>query len=277
MHLDPVYARRTQAGAAVVHGVHAALWALDALYASRTVPAIRGLKARFDRFIYLDETVEASIVSERADQIDLELMVEGARATGIAVLLGPRRSEPKSPRRLEQPRSDLPRDLSLEALSSVEGSFVFAKPDPAAAAAFPALARAIGGEATNSLAALSTLVGMHCPGLNSIFSKLAVDFYEQDSPDRILAFAVRKVQPLFRLATIGLDAPYLAGTVDCFVRQPPVKQPSVRDLAGSVAPDAFAGARALVVGGSRGLGELTAKLLALGGAETVVTYLVGSG
>ena len=31
LHMDPVYARRTQLGAAAVHGVHAALWALEEL------------------------------------------------------------------------------------------------------------------------------------------------------------------------------------------------------------------------------------------------------
>src|SRR6185295_12415070 len=37
----------------------------------------------------------------------------------------------------------------------------------------------------------------------------------------------------------------------------------------------FAGVRGLVVGGSRGLGEVTAKLLAVGGADVRVTYKHG--
>ena len=31
IHLDPIAARRTQAGTVVVHGMHAVLWALDKL------------------------------------------------------------------------------------------------------------------------------------------------------------------------------------------------------------------------------------------------------
>src|SRR5208283_179858 len=34
MHMDPIAARRTQAGAPVVHGIHYALWAIDALVVS---------------------------------------------------------------------------------------------------------------------------------------------------------------------------------------------------------------------------------------------------
>lgn len=276
MHLDPVYARRTQAGDAVVHGVHAALWALDALCALRPDMAISGLKVRFDRFIYLDEPVEALLVSERPDRIDVELLVEGARSTGIAIGLGQPGPGRDRARRRPAPGETLPRDLSLEALDGAEGSFLAAQPDGAAGEAFPDLSGAVGMGATNSLIALSTLVGMHCPGLHSIFSKFAVDFHSGDVADRSFDYAVSRVDPRFRLVIVDLDAPFLSGKVDCFVRQPPVRQPSMSDLGGTVPPRAFAGGRALVVGGSRGLGELTAKLLALGGADVVITYLVGA-
>ena len=35
MHVDPLAARRTQAGAAAVHGVHNFLWAMDQIAAAR--------------------------------------------------------------------------------------------------------------------------------------------------------------------------------------------------------------------------------------------------
>ena len=47
-------------------------------------------------------------------------------------------------------------------------------------------------------------------------------------------------------------------------------------MSGAVEPGEFAGSTALVVGGSRGLGEVTAKLLAAGGAQVIITYRVGS-
>lgn len=276
MHLDAVYARRTQAGDAVVHGVHAALWALDALCAIRSDIAIGGLKVRFDRFLYLDEPVDAFIVSERSDGIEVELSVEGARSTSIAIGLGRPRVDGKRERQQADPAGPLPLDLSLEALDRAEGGFIAAQTDEAAGSAFPHLSGRVGKEATNGLIALSTLVGMHCPGLHSIFSKFAVDFHEKDVADRTLSYAVARVDERFRLVTVALDAPFLAGKVDCFVRQPPVKQPAMRDLVGTVPPQAFAGERALVVGGSRGLGELSAKLLAAGGADVVITYRVGA-
>jgi hypothetical protein len=47
------------------------------------------------------------------------------------------------------------------------------------------------------------------------------------------------------------------------------------EIARHVAANAFAGTISLVVGGSRGLGALTAKLLAAGGGQVIVTFARG--
>jgi hypothetical protein len=67
----------------------------------------------------------------------------------------------------------------------------------------------------------------------------------------------------------------LAGAVQSYARTPPTPQMLVRDLDGLVEPDEFGGAAALIIGGSRGLGEVTAKLLAAGGARVAISYRVG--
>jgi nucleoside-diphosphate-sugar epimerase len=46
-------------------------------------------------------------------------------------------------------------------------------------------------------------------------------------------------------------------------------------VAAQVDPAEFAGMRALIIGGSRGLGELTAKLIASGGGHVTITYAIG--
>src|SRR5688572_29550477 len=71
--------------------------------------------------------------------------------------------------------------------------------------------------------------------------------------------------------TLAIAGGGLVGTVDSFARQPPVPQKSSREFVGLVEPGAFTGSTALVIGGSRGLGEVTAKLLAAGGAKVTIT------
>jgi NAD(P)-dependent dehydrogenase (short-subunit alcohol dehydrogenase family) len=65
------------------------------------------------------------------------------------------------------------------------------------------------------------------------------------------------------------------GTVYSSARMPPVDQASMKALTGSVESGAFAGSTALIIGGSRGLGELTAKLIATGGGRVIVTWRTG--
>ena len=63
IHVDPVYARRTQIGQQVVHGMHALLWALD-VFASASIELkrFRILKVDFHKPIYVDEPVVANII-----------------------------------------------------------------------------------------------------------------------------------------------------------------------------------------------------------------------
>ena len=60
-----------------------------------------------------------------------------------------------------------------------------------------------------------------------------------------------------------------------FARVPPVSQPSMAAIAEHVGGGEFDKSTALIVGGSRGLGELTAKLIAAGGGKVIITFAIG--
>jgi NAD(P)-dependent dehydrogenase (short-subunit alcohol dehydrogenase family) len=61
------------------------------------------------------------------------------------------------------------------------------------------------------------------------------------------------------------------------MRHAPVVQRPIEDLAAYVPRDAFAGVMALIVGGSRGLGEVAGKLVAAGGGLPILTYANDAG
>lgn len=277
MHMDPVAARRTQAGSPVVHGVHAIAWALDAFVAKfGELGTPLRLNVRFDRFIYLDRPVEAVVAERGPAGWLIVLSVDGAKVASargelqaeVPVDLGDSTSLAE-PLLMKQARN-----LDLADLPGVEGLFQATSTSRSLAAAFPSLSREIGAGAVGSLLALSTLVGMHAPGLHSIFSKFMVTLTPAGETGP-LSYRVTKVQPLLRAVEIAVVGLGLRGSVSCFVRRPPVVQPSMKalDVVGSTD---CVGHRVLVVGGSRGLGEVTAKLCALGGADVTITYAVGS-
>src|SRR6516162_4111748 len=67
IHLDPIAARKTQAGTVVVHGVHAILWALNKVLELGEITAeIVSLNVQFRNFIPVGKQVELRLLSRDA-------------------------------------------------------------------------------------------------------------------------------------------------------------------------------------------------------------------
>ncbi len=270
MHMDPIAARRTQAGFPVVHGVHTLLWALESLAAGgRLDQTLTRLKVRFLKWVYIDD--EAVLT---ATDKSLQVEVQGLPVLSADLIFGtpaaPGASVAPSP--AEPLKAAL--DLSFAEMDKRKGH-AYVAPGSSVEALFPHLTRLFGSTIAE-IAACSYIIGMEAPGLHSMFSKLDLTLTPvPDDARTALAYEVTYHDERFRKARIGVTGRGISGTLDAFVRTPPVAQAGLAELADAVTPGEFAGMRALVVGGSRGLGELTAKLIALGGGHPTLTYALG--
>ncbi len=279
LHMDPVAARRTQAGAPVVHGVHGLLWALDELSAHFPLETLSTLKVRFERFIPVTQPVELRVVKATETSLRADITLDGIPVTLITLALGPRSVKTPPPHPNPGVRvgagPEPVRVLSLDQIAETNGHIDHVADATRIAQTFPRLSAKIGPSRIAALASSSRLVGMVCPGLHSIFLKIAVDLVDAPQDHSGIDFTVTRVDQRFRLTTMNIAGDGLLGSVECLVRMPPVAQPAYKELLGWVEPDAFAATTALIVGGSRGLGELTAKLIAAGGGQCLITYAVG--
>ncbi len=278
MHLDAILARRTRAAAPVVHGVHLLLWTLDAFAANHPrPPRLRGFRARFSRFVYVEESAEAVLAHRGLDSVRLNVSVGGAPVMLVAIHFGDSRPDSNdlltSAELISPPATAL--DFSFEQLAGRSGRLAFATPPEVVAAMFPAAAEWLGARRIAALAASSNLVGMVCPGRHSVFRGLSLESCAETYPQDVVAFRVAETDPRFRLVRQEIAGGGMTGSLECFARTPPVSQPTMQSLAGLVDATEFAGAVALVVGGSRGLGELASKLVATGGGRVIITYQVG--
>jgi NAD(P)-dependent dehydrogenase (short-subunit alcohol dehydrogenase family) len=278
MHLDAILARRTRAAAPVVHGVHLLLWTLDAFAANQPRPPhLRSFRARFNRFVYLEESAEAVLAHRVLDGARLNVCVAGVPTMLVSVHFGDPRPDSNdlltSTELILPPATAL--DFNFEQMSDRSGRLAFAKPPEVVAAMFPAAAEWLGPRRIAALAASSNLVGMVCPGRHSIFRELSIEACAETCWQDVIAFRVTETDPRFRLIRQEIAGGGLTGSLECFARTPPVSQPTMQSLVGLVNATEFAGAVALVVGGSRGLGELTSKLVATGGGRVIITYQVG--
>ena len=277
MHMDDLAARRTQAGAPVVHGVHAVLWALDKLAAESDLSGLAGITVALNRFIYLDRLVTLRVTRRTETAVTAEIVADGVTVITLLLRLGPRGAAAAQDEFLSMPPADMTCAAETpEALNDARG---WLEPAPGAggfATAFPALTRVIGGERVIGLGLLSTLVGMACPGLHSIFTAFQAEILD-GVPDRPgIGFYVRVADPRFRVVRLAVGGSGLRASVSAFVRMPPPTLPAMAELVDLVAPDEFAGQRVLIVGGSRGLGAMSARLVAAGGGQVVLTYARGA-
>lgn len=275
LHMDSLAARRSAMGAPIIHGVHGVLWALEALCASERL-AIAKVTASFSGPIYVGDTAEVRIARRGDDEIRLAIEVEGTPATSVTIGLGPTgvapSEEPGQAETADWP--SMPRELGLEDIATQVGAFAAADDVGRLEDYFPSLCGIIGVERLRGLAALSRLVGMVSPGLYSIFHSLSVVLVEPVGS--ILRYASCRLDERFRLLRMTVDGCGLAGDVAAFLRHPPAVQPTIDEIAARIPANAYEGATVLVVGGSRGLGEVVAKASAAGGAKVVITYATGS-
>jgi NADP-dependent 3-hydroxy acid dehydrogenase YdfG len=278
MHLDAMAARRLLTGLPIVHGLHLLLSSLERW---RDPGPVRQLafSCSFENPVSVGETVSFLQSEDSRGRVVIDAVVDGvlcARTLIADRVRAAGRLEPAA--RSTVQRSHAPFGLSApmdETPEHIVGRrYEFAVHELRTVDAFPNLRRLLGEEPVSSLAALSYVVGMVCPGLHSVLSSLRFEVADAEAAAPTLGVSVQEFRANVRMFDLAFDGP-IRGRLEAFRRQPPQPQPSIADLSGSVSDGEFRGSRSLIVGGSRGLGELTAKLIAAGGGGVTITYRTG--
>jgi hypothetical protein len=272
LHMDPVFARRTLYGAPVVHGVHLALWALDRGLANDDRPtALRELKVRFHKAVLLGTQIEI----ERADTAQNGFSFRAGE--GQFELTATLMDEPESYWAVDLPEGGAElscREATFAEASAGEGEIPLYLDRGALGRLFPAVAPRLPAVQVAQLLASTRLTGMVCPGRRSIFHDLEMSFGRNHEPLR-LHYRNRQNDPRFSIIQLAATGYGMQGVLSAFFNPTPVSQCAMSDVARAVGADEFNGQKALVVGGSRGLGELTAKIIAAGGGSVRLTYHQG--
>ncbi len=263
LHMQPDWAATVYPGQVVVHGMHLVLSLLEA--GPQPGRPLAHLAVAFVRPVLLGDQVTGRVSDTDSGAVIMALVRDKVVAR-IDLRFGERVAAVAPAAPTAPPASARVRDL--ESLPNARGQV----PMPAAAplaAAFPRLADAVGEAALCGLACLSTLVGMECPGLWSVFAELAVDFAPAEGP---LNYRVSEINRRFSRATMEVSGCGLAGrVVASVVPAETAEDEGADDLASLVQAGEFAGLAPLLVGAGPGLGAVAARLLAAGGARPVVT------
>lgn len=268
MHVDPVAARRLLTGRPVVHGIHLILEALARWRPHAPAERYTALKAEFSKPISVGDRV--SFRASRRGGVDM-LIAEADNLVHMSLSLrtsAPGEGAAMLPDGEQLAWSGVPFDQPAQQwLGRTVMLRNLAGPLPVAEAA----SGLVGEAGAALLGQLSTMVGMACPGLHSVFSSL--DLVRRPAAGRARC-QVRRFDPRFGLVKIAVDGAW-HGEVRAFVRAAPKQQPSMSTVVGQVPASLAREHRTWVLGGSRGLGELAAKIAAAAGSEVTLTYATG--
>jgi len=276
LHVDPNEARRLLFGQVVVHGVHGVLWALENSLQHLKQWEILTLDAEFLSPLFLNMNVDLIADDLMGDVKKIRLVCNGETVTKIkfSVSDGPKLFKNWKVN-TEFPTQDC-RLLTNDDFDNAEGNLSLNLPSEAYRKLFPNLSQNTIDLPTAVLLSATRLVGMECPGRNSVFNRLKLNFGSTETKDQNnFHYVLTKRYTSMPLMKIKVSGPKFEGEITASERPMPVRQSTFFDIKKNHQGSQFVGKTALIIGGGRGLGEVTAKLFAANGGAVILTYASG--
>jgi acyl dehydratase/NAD(P)-dependent dehydrogenase (short-subunit alcohol dehydrogenase family) len=275
IHIDPVAARRLIFGQPVVHGIHVLLLALDRWLEHQTsIVRLETLTAKFRTPAYLNKPIEFAAIPVTSDGVKIVVTANEVKLL-TATLSYQKGRESGRAIPCEVPAKGSCQERSAAELITLVGRLELCLERSIASRLFPHVLGQLPAEQVCALLAMSRLVGMEAPGLHSIFAGLDLKGSDEEH-DPVLSYRSESYDERVSLLNLRIAAPGFSGKLAAMLRPAPKEQATIAAIRAIVRPDEFRGERALVVGGSRGLGEVAVKALVAGGAQVKFTYHVGA-
>lgn len=277
VHLDSKYARRSLWGEIAVHGIHQLLCALENYLSKIKSPiALSNLNVEFVKPLGLDAPVDV-LLEENNQSIELKLVSKDS-IVYTSVRFDFQLEKNRMDYNIKQVsfEKSSPTKLKINDINQNEYFVELLLNRTLLKKNFPYLNNFLPIKQIAIILATTRIVGMKCPGENSIFSELNLSFRDDEGyKSNKIFYKVKKAHKVFKMVNIGLSGEGFDGMMKTFIRPEAQQQETVENLTQYVTSEQFKGERALVIGGSRGIGEVASKLLSLGGAEVTLTYNKG--
>lgn len=273
LHSSPLEARKTIAGRQVVHGIHTFLWVLDLLVKNKK-SIFQTYNIKFLKPVFLEEPVfcywdEVKSLLTLKNYNEITLLSMRCKTPIQKPLVDVKLSIEKEILKLDHPKNTKIDDLSQ---GDIFNDFCIG--DIAQLCIlFADLSKVLGEYRIFEITRLSSIIGMQIPGLHSIFSECIIGL---DENKIIPSCHIQKVEKRFNQVYLSYQGRNLHANLIAFFRPKPIKPESYEKIIEMVNLNInLENLTVLIIGGSRGLGAWTAKLLAAIGANIIITYNSG--
>jgi hypothetical protein len=274
-HTDRQIARREIFGDIVVHGVHLVMFSIDYWLknnAENKRYTLKNIRSLFQNPLLINNNFNIVTDSNKIQIRD----TTGLLIQDIQFSIEHSSTEKQSCLEFANDlAADKPKEHTLDEVKNLSGEIILFFNHNLCQTLFPSLTKSIPEIQIAGLLSLTRIVGMDCPGLYSLFSSFNCNFYETYTPAPV-KYKVKQVVEKYSMVNIQVVGPGMEGELKTFMRPKPKKQPSLTEVAPLIKKEEFNSINALIIGGSRGIGEITAKIIAAGGGKSVITYHHGS-
>lgn len=283
LHISEEYARTTPYAEPVVFGLLALLAGLGQL-SERHDRQLRHISAEFRNPLSVDAPYRLDIIESATDHARVKLYDTTRLMMTATFAFAPGQGHTESQRFPEASCATEPEDRKKDAL--IPGTRVTGIYAPETEAFVQVVERwGLDGKGAtpHQIAAMmwaSYVVGMHLPGKRAVFWRLTLDFHNAEPPaeepfsyDATIEDFDGRYDLLRSTGTLSADSrPYATAHLSAFVRQDSPRS-SLRRISDLLPPsDQLQGKRALIIGGSRGLGAAIAQALVSQGCSVLLNY-----
>ena len=276
LHCDEILSRRYIYGEPAVHGINVMILAIQEWSNSKNSAfIIEELKCKFIKPIFLNKKIKFKII-ENCQNIKIKVFQEDELKIKLGFLFNSYKDKFNLVNPFDVSTATSPENNSFEQLRNYSKIISISIDKKNAKEIYSAsFIDKIGYAQLAEIVSYSRIIGMHAPGLNSIFSELNVQNKDQKCSNSI-AFRVTDIDERFKIIYLECEGRLFNAHLKAFYRPPLVSQKNINEISKYVKKDEFVDQRALIVGGSRGLGEFTAKCLGYGGAQLFLSYFMGN-
>lgn len=276
LHTDSLYSRRIMFGRPVIHGVYSLLKIFD--FYSNSLPCMSSLislEAKFLNPIFDGDSIVLKLDCNE-DDYKIQAYLEETKLIIIKLKFS---SVLKQNLFFENtnklPQIEQPKKLILENISKINGNEINTVNTNLFNTIFNSLDANKAPQLYSTLLTSTRVVGVKCPGADSLYSSLNLHFATTSFNNNLFEYNVNKVYKGLSLIKIDFKSLNYVGTINAFLRKQEVQQKSLKNILQDLTKVQYPKRKALVIGGTRGLGEVCAKILGSLGYETSITYNKG--
>jgi hypothetical protein len=271
LHTDHEFSRRSTFGSPVVHGIHLLLTALEQINFDAT-QRITHLEVEFRSAVLVGDSFSVEIIEINSIK---KILLTSKNKLCAVFQVKTEQTTPGEPLAfLAYEPLKCTENFTLNNALSTHGVDSGVVSALGIKKLFPNISLYLLHSDIDLLLMMTRTIGMKCPGSRALFRSFHWNHLPNQNQEAKI-YRVSKIDRRFDLIEIEFMANSIVAKALVKIRQAPAHQPSSEYIQNFVSSNEFVGVRGLVIGGSRGLGELTVRILSCGGADVLFTYLKG--